>query len=79
MKLVPHGFDLALIDAGGVRHESVRPIRLFPLTDPQHWISLVDAKGRELACISDVGTLDEEQRKLLRAGKISKSMTVILT
>lgn len=67
MKIVSHGFELAMIDASGVRHDNVRPVRLFPLTDPQHWISLVNADGRELACIPDLAALDDEQRGLINS------------
>lgn len=78
MKLVPHGSELALIDAGGVRHDNVRPLRLFPLTDPQHWISLVNASGRELACIPDLTTLDDEQRGLLNSALARRDFVPVI-
>lgn len=62
MKLIATGSHLSLIDAEGVRHDNLRPVRLFPLTEPQHWVSLVDEKGREVASIEDLTTLDAEQR-----------------
>ncbi len=67
MKLVPHGSELALIDADGVRHEKVRPLRLFPLTEPHHWVSILSESGQELACIEDPATLEADQRQLLDA------------
>lgn len=65
MKLFLQGQNLTLIDADGVRYENVRPVRLFPLTDSQHWIALVGENGREVACVEDLSTLDEEQRQIL--------------
>lgn len=65
MKLIPNGPELALIDANGLRHENVRPARLFPLTDPQHWIALVGENGREVACVEDLSTLEDDQRQIL--------------
>lgn len=58
---------LALIDATGAKHENVRPLRLFPLTDPEHWIAIQDAKGHELACIEDPAVLPEPYRQALQA------------
>ena len=71
MKILTTGSSLALIDAEGVRHEDVRPVRLFPLTDPQHWIALVGENGRELACVEDLNTLEDEPRQIL-AGALAQ-------
>ncbi|MBL9178721.1 MAG: DUF1854 domain-containing protein [Verrucomicrobiaceae bacterium] len=67
MKLSLTGSNLSLIDAVGVRHDNLRPVRLFPLTEPRHWISLVDEKGHEAACIDDLDALDPEQRAIVEA------------
>lgn len=67
MKLLATGSQLSLIDAAGVRRDNLRPVRLFPLTEPRRWISLVDEKGREAACIDDLGALDPEQRVIVEA------------
>lgn len=58
---------LVLTDADGVRHEDVRPSRIFPLTEPQNWISIQNARGTELACIENPGALPESQRLALEA------------
>lgn len=58
---------LVLTDADGVRHEDVRPARIFPLTEPQNWISIQNARGAELACIESPGALPESQRLALEA------------
>lgn len=67
MKLLATGSQLSLIAAAGVRHDNLRPVRLFPLTEPRHWISLVDEKGREASCIDDLDALDPEQREIVEA------------
>ena len=33
------------------------PVRAFPISDPQHWISIVDAEGHKIVLIEDVQTL----------------------
>ncbi len=57
--------QLSLIDAAGQRHENVEPIRAFPISDPEHWISLCDPNGREIVQIRDLAELSAEQRTLL--------------
>jgi hypothetical protein len=44
---------LVLTDADGVEHVGVGPVRVFPITDPRHWVSLVSKAGGELALIED--------------------------
>jgi hypothetical protein len=56
---------LMLIDREGRRHENVRPTRVFPLTDPTHWIALRDERGQELALVEDPGQLPQSTRDLL--------------
>jgi hypothetical protein len=57
---------LSVTDAQGRRHENVEPIRAFPISDPEHWISLCDPNGRTVAQVSDLNELPIEQRELLR-------------
>lgn len=57
--------NLTLIDSVGVRHEKVRPVRLFPLTDPSAWISIVNAQGQELSCVKQIDTLPDALREML--------------
>lgn len=57
--------QLMLLDAAGQRHENVEPIRAFPISDPEHWISLCDPNGREIVQIRDLADLSIEQRTLL--------------
>jgi len=48
---------LVLIDREGRRHVGVEPVRSFPISDPEHWISICDAEGHELACVQNVSDL----------------------
>ena len=58
---------LVLIDADGVRHVDVTPVRAFPTTDPHHWISFVSTAGQEIVCIPHLGDLPENTRSTLEA------------
>lgn len=56
---------LVLIDAEGERHVEVTPVRAFPLSDREHWISICDAEGNELVSIEDAASLPEQVRQVL--------------
>ncbi len=56
---------LVLIDAEGVRHWPVEPVRGFPISDPDHWVSICDSEGNELVSIEDAMTLTPEVRRVL--------------
>lgn len=57
---------LVFINAAGVRQEKARPVRLFPFTDPNSWISIVSSEGKELAMIEQLAHLPDAQQKALR-------------
>lgn len=59
-----HG-QLSVLDAASHQHENVEPIRAFPISDPEHWISLCDPNGREVVQVRDLNELPAEQRELL--------------
>lgn len=56
---------LVLVDSDGQEHVGVEPVRDFPISDPKHWISLVDAQGRELICVDNPSQLSAEVRQVL--------------
>lgn len=56
---------LVLVDELGLRHSPVEPVRSFPLSDPDRWISLCDAAGRELVVVEDLATLEPSSRRIL--------------
>ncbi len=69
---------LVFIAADGVRHEKVRPVRLFPLTEPQHWIAIQDEEGRELAIIEDLHALDEAQQVALQKALAKRDFVPVI-
>lgn len=52
-------------DGAGAEHGDVRPVRLFPITDPDGYVSICDARGRELACIERLDALDADSREVV--------------
>lgn len=75
---VAPGGRIVFVDAAGVRHENVKPVRLFPLTDTSHWISICAADGRELACVEDAATLPEDLRSRLFAALASRDFVPVV-
>jgi hypothetical protein len=66
----PEGKALSLRLANGTFHESVACVRLFPLSDPGHFISVCETSGtacREIGIIPDLSALEPLQRELVMA------------
>ncbi len=57
--------QLVLIEAGGRRHVGVEPVRTFPISEPEHGISICDAEGHELVCVEDLADLPSHVRGIL--------------
>lgn len=57
---------LQAIETSGQHFAGLAPIRMFPLTDPNHWIVLVDRQGREVTTVVDPSELDPTSAQLLR-------------
>ncbi len=57
--------QLVLIEAGGRRHVGVEPVRTFPISEPEHGISICDAEGHELVCVEDLADLPPDVRSIL--------------
>ncbi len=55
--------DMELPD--GRKFENLEPRRLFPMTDQDRYITLLDDTGVEQAVIRDVNTLPEDQKALI--------------
>jgi hypothetical protein len=55
-----------MIGPDGIRHSNVTPIALFPISQPDSWISIRSADGDELACVEDPHTLPADVWKLLK-------------
>jgi len=56
---------LVLIDADGVAHEGVVPVRAFPIAAPDEGLSLLSAEGHELVWIDRIHELPPAQRALV--------------
>jgi hypothetical protein len=56
---------LVVKDRNGQEYAGVAAIPLFPVTDPDRWISLVSSKGQEIALIEDLGQLEDAQRAIV--------------
>ncbi|QDU27839.1 hypothetical protein ETAA8_29300 [Anatilimnocola aggregata] len=59
--------QLIMIDADGVRHVGVIPLRLFPFSDRDHWISLVGPGNVEVLLIEDLTKLPTHLREVLES------------
>ncbi len=69
---------LTLIGADGRAHPDALPVRLFPLTDPAHWVAIVDPEGRELACIEDPAALPAGEREILQEALAYREFVPVL-
>jgi hypothetical protein len=56
---------LVFTDARGNVHLGVEPVRSFPISEPDRWISLLDGRGRELAAVSDLAKVAADVRDLI--------------
>lgn len=65
-RIVPCENNLVNIEfANGTRLERVEPKRLFPTSDPDHYISFLNEDGSERAMLRDIAMLDEKSKKTL--------------
>ena len=53
--------------ANGQSHSGVVPVRAFPFSAPEQWISLCDESGHEVLCLIDLADLSAEAREQLSA------------
>jgi hypothetical protein len=57
--------QLVLVQSDGRRFVGVEPVRAFPISQPEGFLSICDAEGHELTCIEDLGTLAGDVRRIL--------------
>jgi len=73
----PHGISVPItarydlfrdvfVDAAGQRHVGVIPLRTFPISEPDGYISLLAEQGRELAFFDSLTSLPEQAADLMR-------------
>jgi hypothetical protein len=58
--------QLVLTDADGQQFVGVEPTHGFPISCPNHYISICDAEGHELLCIADPSELPPEVWSILQ-------------
>lgn len=58
--------DLVLQLRDGTRHVAVRPVRGFPISQPDYGISLVDSNAREVVWIEQLGDCHDAVCSLIR-------------
>jgi Domain of unknown function (DUF1854) len=58
--------QLVFIGSDGVRYANVAPVALFPISDPDSWISVRASDGAELVCIEDPRRLPADVWGLLK-------------
>jgi hypothetical protein len=56
---------LVLTTADGTQHEAVVPVRAYPISAPDHMVSLMGADGHELAWLDSLDELDADARALV--------------
>ena len=57
---------LNLIDANGVLHQGVSPVRAFPIQAPEEGLSLVNTDGKEVAWLDRISDLSPELADIVR-------------
>lgn len=57
---------LNLIDANGVLHEGVSPVRAFPIQAPDEGLSLVNTDGKEVAWLDRISDLSPQLADIVR-------------
>jgi hypothetical protein len=81
IQLEPTG-RLMLTTSEGTDPIKVRPLRLFPVSDPDHWISLIDDRGQDVLCLEDPRTLPPHSlaalEKALHAGEFVPNIRRII-
>ena len=57
-----HCGRMIIRDAQGREYRDIRLIRMFPITDPDGWISICDSQYSELLCIESIEAVPMESR-----------------
>jgi hypothetical protein len=59
---------LNVIDDTGIRHTNVRPVRTFPISDPNAGLSLMSPDGKELAWFESIDSIDTAYKEMILQG-----------
>ncbi len=71
--------QLVLVDGAGQRSVGVAPMRAFPVSDPDHWISICDAAGHEIVCIVNWSEVTPEVRAILEEELSRRELIPVIT
>ncbi len=55
-----------------------RPVRAAPLTDPDRYISFLDARNEEICMVNDLAELDDESRQVVEADLAAHYLTATI-
>jgi len=70
------GWDrLVLTDETGNRYVGVEAVRAFPVSDPQHAISICDSRGREIVYLPALDALPRESGRRWKSNSLSASLS----
>jgi hypothetical protein len=58
---------LTMTTDDGQTFPNVVPVRAFPISDPDHWVSICDEHGQEILRIDDIGILAADVRKVIES------------
>ena len=60
-----NGSKIQMLVEGENELKTVSVIQLFPLSESERWVSVLDNEGRELGIIEELGKLDSESRSMI--------------
>ncbi|MBM3239318.1 DUF1854 domain-containing protein [Candidatus Poribacteria bacterium] len=60
-----NGSKLQMLVEGENEHKTVSVVPLFPLSESERWVSVLDNEGRELGIIEELGKLNSESRRMV--------------
>jgi hypothetical protein len=69
---------LVLIDAEGVRHIDVEPVRSFPFSERRRYISIRDPRGKEIVLVDDMHTLPNHTREVLERALLEREFIPVI-
>jgi hypothetical protein len=62
----------------GQQFSGVAPVRAFPVSDPDHWISICDPHGQEILRIDDIHDLSLELRRTIELELSQREFTPVI-
>ena len=65
LRFKKNGSKLKMLIEGEDEHKTISIVPLFPLSESECWVSVLDDEGHELGIIEELGKLDAENRKII--------------